>query len=175
MARIIEVLPYNPDWPEIYRAEAERLTLVMGPNLIGLHHIGSTSVPGLAAKPTIDILAVVKDLANLDAVASLIQRLGYRPRGENGIVGRRYFNKNLGDVHLFHIHAFQEGHPAIDDHLAFRDYLRTHPAISAEYADLKCKLAEVYRNEPFMYTDGKDSFIQKVIRFAKVWRSSGDR
>ena len=175
MARIIEVLPYDPDWPELYRAEAERIAPVMGQNLLGLHHIGSTSVPGLAAKPTIDILAVVKDLAQLDAVNSLIQELGFQPRGENGIAGRRYFTKNAGDAHLFHLHAFQEGHSAIDDHLAFRDYLRIHPEACAEYAELKSHLAEIYRHEPKKYTDGKESFIQKVIKVAKAWKSSGER
>jgi len=148
---------------------------VIGSNLVELHHIGSTSVPGLAAKPTIDILAVVKALEELDSANPLFEGLGYIPRGENGIAGRRYFNKINGDVHLFHIHAFQEGHSAINNHLAFRDYLRSHPDVSGEYAELKYTLAEVYRNEPFRYTDGKDSFIQEIIEAATVWRNGSSR
>lgn len=173
MTRVIEVLPYDPAWPDLYKAESEKLAPIFGANLIELHHIGSTSVPGLAAKPTIDILGIVNNLEEVDLLNSRLADLGYQARGENGIAGRRYFNKKEGDVHLFHLHTFQEGHPAIEEHLAFRDYLRSHPAICAEYAALKRDLAEAHKLEPVRYTDGKADFIQKTIEAAKVWKIDG--
>ncbi len=167
------VLPYDPDWPHSYLTEADKLTPILGANLISLHHIGSTSVPGLAAKPTIDILASVKDLEQIDALNPQLEELGYQARGENGIAGRRYFNKKDGDDHLFHLHVYQEAHPAIEDHLAFRDYLRSHPECCGEYEALKRGLVEIYKFEPFRYTDGKADFIQKTLAVAKAWKNHG--
>ncbi|QRN82323.1 GrpB family protein [Chloroflexota bacterium] len=173
MTRTIEVLPYDREWPGFYQAEADKIAPILGENLIALHHIGSTSVPGLAAKPTIDILAVVKDLEQMDVLNLRLADLGYQPRGENGIAGRRYFDKKDGDVHLFHLHAFQENHPAIEEHLIFRDYLRSHPERCSEYAALKHDIAEIYKFEPVRYTDGKADFIQKTIEAAKAWKNIG--
>lgn len=174
MARVIEVLPYDSEWPKSYQTEADSLASIFGENLIALHHIGSTSVPGLAAKPTIDIMAVVKNLEEVDALNLHLEDLGYQAKGENGIAGRRYFNKKDGDVHIFHLHTFQENHPAIDDHLVFRDYLRTHPECCSEYAAIKGDLAVIYMLEPVRYTDGKADFIQKTIEAAKAWKNTGN-
>jgi len=173
MAREIVVLPYDPAWPQSFQTEANKLTPIFGENLKELHHIGSTSVSGLAAKPTIDILASVQDLAQVDALNPQLEVLGYQSKGENGIAGRRYFNKQAGEDHLFHLHVFQAGHPAIDTHLVFRDYLRTHPACCREYVALKRELAETYKFEPFRYTEGKADFILKTIEAAKAWKNTG--
>ncbi len=173
MVRKIEVVPYDPKWPEIYLAEVECLVQAIGKQVIAFHHIGSTSVPGLSAKPTIDILAEVRDLAALDTCNEAMQELGFTPKGENGIEGRRYFNKLAGEMHLFHLHAFESGHPGIANHLVFRDYLRAHPDVASEYAELKQRLAKEYTFNAPAYTAGKADFINEVMKKAADWRDAG--
>lgn len=174
MPRKVDIIPYDPAWPLIYRAEIERVALVLGTNLISSHHIGSTSVPGLAAKPTIDILLVVHKLDALDARNHAMQALGYQPRGENGIPGRRYFNKLAGDVHLFHLHAFEACHPEVTRYLNFRDYLIAHPPVARDYQILKEELAVRFRDSPPRYTSGKAEFIRDVDGRAAAWRANLD-
>ena len=171
MVRKVEVVPYDTQWPEIYQAEIERLVPAIGEQEVAFHHIGSTSVPGLSAKPTIDILVEVRDLQALDACNEAMEALGYAPKGENGIEGRRYFNKVAGEVHLFHVHAFPTGHPKITSHLFFRDYLRSHPAVAGEYAELKQGLAVEYPFDAPAYTAGKAEFITEVTQKATAWRN----
>lgn len=89
----VEVVDYRPEWAEMYAAEAEKIREVLGENLIEIHHIGSTAVKGLKAKPIIDILAVVSDLVSLDGKNSEFEKAGYECMGEFGIRGRRYFRK----------------------------------------------------------------------------------
>lgn len=170
MARIVEIVPYDPNWPAKYCGEIKLIADVLGSILVAAHHIGSTAVPGLAAKPTIDILLVVCDLDLLDACNAAMAALGYQPKGENGIPGRRYFQKLAGEVHLFHIHAFKAGHPEITRHINFRDYLIAHPESAAEYQALKQELALRFRDAPAQYTSGKGTFIRKVDQFAAAWR-----
>lgn len=174
MARIVEILPYNPAWPDLYRAEAARIAGVMGPNLVAAHHIGSTAVPDLAAKPTIDFLLVVRELEALDACNEAMRRLGYTVKGENGIPGRRYYQLLDGDQHVYHIHAFKEGHPEIIRHLNFRDYLIAHPHTAYEYQALKQRLVALFRDAPAQYTQGKDAFIRGVNAQAADWRADVD-
>lgn len=174
MARIIEVLPYDPNWPLIYRAEVAQISPILGANLAVAHHIGSTAVPGLAAKPTIDILLVVRELQALDACNTALAALGYQPKGEHGILGRRYFSKKEADRHLFHMHAYAEGHADIIRHLDFRDYLIAHPGAAVDYQTLKQGLAHQFRDAPAEYTAGKADFILEIERRAAGWRAGLD-
>jgi len=171
MTRIVEVVPYDLIWPDVYRAEVAQISLVIGTNLASAHHIGSTAVPGLAAKPTIDILLVVRDVDLLDACHGAMAELGYQAKGEHGIPGRRYFQKLDGDVHLVYIHAFKTGHPEIVRHINFRDYLVAHPETAQAYQDLKKQLAVRFKFAPAQYTSGKDAFIREVDQHAVVWRA----
>ncbi len=173
MVRKVEVVPYDPQWPDVYRAEIKHLLPVIGAQVIAFHHIGSTSVPGLSAKPTIDILAEVQSLAVLDACNEAMRALGYDPKGENGIAGRRYFNKLAGEVHLCHLHAFETGHPGLEQHLLFRDYLRAHPDTIREYEGLKLELAEKFTFDAPAYTAAKADFIESVLQKAAKWRDAG--
>jgi GrpB-like predicted nucleotidyltransferase (UPF0157 family) len=175
MARMIEVLPYDPTWPMIYRVEAVQVATVLGSNLVAAHHIGSTAVPGLAAKPTIDILLVVCELQALDDRNTALAALGYQAKGEHGILGRRYFSKREGDRHLFHIHAYAEEHTDINRHLNFRDYLIAHPAVALDYQTLKQALAEQFRDAPAEYTAGKADFIREIEIRAETWRAGLDQ
>lgn len=175
MARIVEVLPYDPAWPEAYQAELGRIAPLLGANLVVAHHIGSTAVPGLAAKPTIDILLVVRDLEALDACNAAMQQLGYAAKGENGIPGRRYYQMLRDEQHVFHLHAYIEGHPEIMRHLNFRDYLIAHPDTAFEYQALKQALAGRFRDAPPEYTSGKEDFIRAVDERAAAWRVELDQ
>jgi GrpB-like predicted nucleotidyltransferase (UPF0157 family) len=175
MARIIEMQPYDPNWPEIYCIEVAQVSPALGRNLLASHHIGSTAVPGLAAKPTIDIMLVVHELAALDACNTALADLGYQAMGEHGILGRRYFSKKEGDWHLFHMHAYAEGHADIDRHLNFRDYLIAHPAAALDYQTLKQSLVEAFRDAPSEYTAGKGDFIREVEKRAAAWRAGLDQ
>jgi GrpB-like predicted nucleotidyltransferase (UPF0157 family) len=114
------------------------------------------------AKPVIDMLAVVADVAALDARSLLIAELGYESLGEFGIVGRRYFRKSKNGVRTHQIHAFAKGSPEIRRHVAFRDYLRAHHAEAQRYAQLKEDLAARFSNSRDRYTEGKTNFIRAI-------------
>lgn len=170
--RHITVEPYQSVWAEQYVAEAAELRNILGENCIGIHHMGSTSVPGLAAKPIIDILPVVRDVAAVDAMNPAFAAAGYEALGEYGIPGRRYFRKKEkdGDEELFHIHVFgQESGGEIRRHLAVRDFLRTHPADAAAYGELKMRLAREFPLDIEGYCDGKNAFVKDLERRALAW------
>jgi GrpB-like predicted nucleotidyltransferase (UPF0157 family) len=166
--RIVEIYPYDPTWVAEFAAEAARLTPVFGDNLVAMHHIGSTAVPGLPAKPVIDIMPVVNDIHQVDDLNPHMAALGYIARGEHGIPGRRYFRKGSDAHHSHHIHVFQVGSPEIAKHLDFRDYLRAHPEAMAAYGRLKTTLATQYRTDPPAYTNAKADFIAEILRQTAV-------
>jgi GrpB-like predicted nucleotidyltransferase (UPF0157 family)/8-oxo-dGTP pyrophosphatase MutT (NUDIX family) len=166
--RQVEVAPYDPAWPALYRAEAASLAALLGHEMVEIHHIGSTSVPGLPAKPIIDILPVVRDIERIDSFNDLLLALGYVPKGENGIAGRRYFSKDVAGVRRVHVHVFAAGHPEIARHLDFAAHLRAHPADAAAYADLKAELARRFPNDTVAYTDAKSPFIRAIDERARA-------
>src|SRR5579872_2938376 len=115
----IVVVPYNPDWPKIFEDEALKIKKALGANCLAVHHIGSTSVPGLSAKPVIDMIGVVK---TPEEAIKPLEYLGFKYKGEYNIPMRYYFNRSEGvDTNL---HVYAEGHPEIELNLLFRDYLR---------------------------------------------------
>jgi GrpB-like predicted nucleotidyltransferase (UPF0157 family) len=173
LVRKVEVLPYNYKWPLLYATEAKLITHILGTEMVGIHHIGSTSVPGLQAKPIIDILAEVRDIEKLDELNAGMTMAGYTPRGEYGIPGRRYFFKGSEEMHSHHLHAFQAGHAEISRHLFFRDYLRSHPEEARQYASLKESLAVRFPCDIEAYMNGKDVFIKELDRRAAAWSISG--
>lgn len=163
----IEVTPYNPHWPKMFEEEASRIKEVMGNNCLEIHHIGSTSVPGLDAKPIIDIIMVVRN--PIDAIPSL-ESIGYPYKGEVNIPFRFYFSKETPiQVHL---HMYEEGNSEIELNLLFRNYLRTHPETVTEYTTLKTDLlmkasSSEKKNSRFSgYALGKDAFIRAVLQQA---------
>lgn len=176
----VEVVPHDPRWAGAFAAEAEQIAAALGENIIAIHHIGSTAIPGIHAKPVIDLLVEVRDIAGVDARNSAMESLGYQVMGEYGIPGRRYFRKD--DRHgtrTHQVHAFQAGSAEVQRHLAFRDYMIAHPEDARAYGELKRKLAEEYPWHMDGYIDGKDGFIKEMDRRAARWRSArpleGDR
>jgi GrpB-like predicted nucleotidyltransferase (UPF0157 family) len=170
--RKMEVQSYDPAWPLLYRAEAARLTEAFGAKLMAIHHIGSTSVPGLAARPTIDILVEVHVITAVDALNPALITLGYEPYGEFGIPGRRYFPRVSGETHTHHVHVFQVGDPQSLRHLVFRDYLIAHPDEARAYGRLKTDLAVRFPFDVSGYLDGKDAFIKALERRALDWNEA---
>ena len=164
--RNIIVVPYNPRWSEMFRREAAQLAAIFGPACLAIHHIGSTSVPGLKAKPIIDMLPVVRDIEAVARFHEPLIGLGYEPMGENGVPGRRYFRKGGDEQRSHHMHVFEEGHAEVARHLSFRDYLRVYPETAAQYAALKSALAQQFPHDIYAYMDGKDAFIKGVIELA---------
>ncbi len=170
--RNIEVVAYDPSWPQQFEREWTALQSIFGDLLIAIHHIGSTAIQGMAAKPIIDMLPEVRDITQLDALNPQLEALGYEAMGEYGLPGRRYFRKLEGQRHLVHLHAFQRDDPEITRHLAFRDYLRTHPEIAAEYATLKISLAQQFPHSSEDYQDSKHAWIQATEKDALEWHMS---
>ncbi len=170
MKRKVEVVPYNSEWPAMFKAEKARIVPVFGDRLLSIHHIGSTSVPGLAAKPIIDMMPVVKDILAVDECNSGMEGLGYTAMGEYGIPGRRLFSLKIDDItNKVHIHVFQHGDLNIERHLAFRDYLRAFPSIADEYVRIKRELAQRFTWDIEAYMDGKNGFIKETEREAINW------
>jgi GrpB-like predicted nucleotidyltransferase (UPF0157 family) len=166
--RRVEVVPYNPIWKEEFLKEAEKLQDIFGSLATRIHHIGSTSVPGLAAKPIIDILIETEDLQKVDELNSKMEMIGYHPKGENGIKNRRYFQKD-GVMRTHHVHVFPKGHEEVIRHLAFRDFLRAQPETAKQYGMLKQSLASQYPYDIEKYIEGKSPFIKKTESLALKW------
>ena len=175
MKRTIEVVPYDPEWAQRFREEAEQLLEVFGSLVVAVHHVGSTAVPGLEAKPIIDILVVVRDLEQVHHYNEAMATRGYIPKGSFGIQGRRFFIKGTETERTHHIHVFARGHPAIRRHLAFRDYLRAHPDRARAYGRLKAKLARRFRHDIEGYMAGKDAFIKTIEKEATAWQDQRSR
>ncbi|HEU0301249.1 MAG TPA: GrpB family protein [Longimicrobium sp.] len=145
----------------------------LGENVVAIHHVGSTAIPDIHAKPVIDLLVEVGDIAEVDGRSSAMESLGYEVMGEYGIPGRRYFRKDdRGGTRTHHIHAFQAGSEEVERHLAFRDYLIAHPADAQRYSELKRRLAREHPHSMDGYMDGKDGFIKEMDRRAARWRVS---
>ncbi len=166
MPQHITVLNYDPEWPLKYERERKAIAEILDGNGISIYHIGSTSVPGLAAKPIIDMMAVVRSLEKVDDARGKFSELGYEYLGEFGIAGRRYFRKG-GDERTHQIHIFQaDDWNNIGRHLAFRDYMRTHEKERAEYAKIKTALAQRFPYDIDGYCDGKDAFVREMEKRA---------
>lgn len=172
--RIIAVVDYDIAWPERFEKEARAISGVLAQEIVRMHHIGSTAVPGLKAKPVIDILLEAKNVDDLDAYDSDMQVLEYIPKGEFGIVDRRLYIKGLYE-RTFHIHAFNAGSQDVLRHLAFRDYLIAFPIVASEYGDLKLGCAAECENDSERYCDCKHDFVREHEGKALQWWGSCNR
>jgi GrpB-like predicted nucleotidyltransferase (UPF0157 family) len=166
----VEVVNYDPRWPTLFDEEANRLRAALDPSLIsGLEHFGSTAVPGLSAKPIIDILIAVRSLA--DAQTSFVEalrKLDYVYWADNPKKDRMFFVKGMppfGSRRSHHVHV-TETHGEMWQRLAFRNYLRAHPGEAEIYEQLKRRLATEHQTDREAYTDAKSAYIESVMRKA---------
>jgi GrpB-like predicted nucleotidyltransferase (UPF0157 family)/GNAT superfamily N-acetyltransferase len=162
--RKIEVVPYNPQWADSFAHEAELLKNLMGDLIVKIHHVGSTSIPGIKAKPIIDMIPEVRDINKVDTFNSKLSALGYVSYGEYGLVGRRFFVKSSsGGERLVNAHFYPTNHPEIEQNILFRDYLKSNPQEGRQYSELKEKLATKFPHDIESYVNGKDVFVKNII------------
>ena len=169
--QIIEVLPYDSTWIKQFEDEASLVKPIFAENFIAIHHIGSTSIPGLSAKPTIDIILEVKNIDLVDDCNPRMIKLGYEAWGEYNIPGRRFFLKGK-NKRTHHVHTFQTDSPDIARHLYFRDYLIAYPNEAKEYAHLKMKLANQFSHDRRAYVLGKEEFVKALEKKAIEWANT---
>jgi GrpB-like predicted nucleotidyltransferase (UPF0157 family)/GNAT superfamily N-acetyltransferase len=160
MSDKVEVLEYNPDWIKHFEFESKLINDALGDNCLTLHHIGSTAVPLLSAKPIIDILAVVKDIKAVDKATGAMENLGFEAKGEGGMLFRRFFQKRKAPV--CNVHIYEQDHAEIQRYLKFRDWMRTHDADREAYSNLKKNLSKKYPNDISQYVFGKDAFVALI-------------
>jgi GrpB-like predicted nucleotidyltransferase (UPF0157 family) len=162
----VELTPYSPLWPAVFDVERERLMALFAGESVAIEHIGSTAVPGLGAKPIIDIMLGVDSLSIVEARLEALEADGYRyvKAFEMAIPDRRYFDKLEGNPGRFHLHAVVKDAAFWTRHLAFRDALRADPALAQRYWKVKQRVAARFPNDRAAYTDGKTDFIRGVLQ-----------
>jgi len=162
----VRLIPYSGEWKQIFEQEKSCLHAAVGMYVLDIEHVGSTSIPGMAAKPIIDIAIAVKNFEAAGVCIRPIEELGYEYRGENGIPRRHFFAK--GNPRTHHIHMNEIGSRDWKEHILFRDYLRKHSGVAKEYAALKMELARLYPKDRLPYTDGKAPFIKSILQVANA-------
>jgi GrpB-like predicted nucleotidyltransferase (UPF0157 family) len=168
MAAIIEIAEYNPLWPEMFQAEKIFLEKVAGKWLCGeIAHVGSTSIPGLSAKPIIDIMFGVKSLADSEEAIEVLQQNGYCYAPYKAEV-MHWFCKPSESFRTHHLHLVPFNSALWHERINFRNLLRSSPELASEYADLKRNLSRQYSNDRETYTNLKWPFIQKVLEQSNV-------
>lgn len=172
--RLLSVVPYDSNWPLLFKKEQIALAEKLGPCVIQIEHIGSTSVKGLNAKPIIDILVEVSNLQSFDAIAGLFEEPEYELKGENGIARRRYIQKG-GNERSHHIHIFASGDNNLLRHRAFAQYLQAKSDIAAEYAKVKINAVALSNNDMNTYMTLKNEFIQHHQALAIKWYETEKR
>lgn len=186
----ITIAEYDPAWPRMFEEERDRIYAACGREVfVAFEHVGSTAVPGLAAKPVIDMSPCLRSIDDAAPLIPKLEALGYVYQkwtespmpalSDEGTPFRRYFTKDAGGVRRYQIHMVEAGHPWVRDQVLFRDYLRTHPEAVREYAELKRRLAAEYNanltdqsNINVGYTDRKGEFVQEILRRAREERAA---
>jgi len=160
----VRLADYDPQWPILYEEEKSSILGVIGDFIVDIQHIGSTAVPGLGAKPIIDIMVAIRHLALIEKCVQPLQTIGYEYLGEYGIPGRHYFRKPPGHPHsTHHVHVVERESDFWERHILFRDSLRVHPEEAQRYYALKKELAAKFVSDRDAYTEAKTSFIESVV------------
>jgi GrpB-like predicted nucleotidyltransferase (UPF0157 family) len=162
VAAPVVIVDYDPRWPATFASLADRLAAALGSLAVGIEHVGSTAVPGLAAKPIIDLDVVIASRADLPAVIDRLRLLGYDHEGDLGVPGRDAFASPPGGP-SHHLYVCPAGSPALARHLALRDRLRADPEAAGAYGDLKRSLAARFGHDRAAYTDAKSAFIEALL------------
>lgn len=166
----IVIADYDANWSSQYEQEKSRIIDALGDTVADIQHIGSTSVPGLAAKPIIDILLGLKQIPPSSTHVLSLENIGYLYLGEFGIPERHYFRRGMPRTH--HIHAVQVNSDFWQRHILFRDFLRSHPQAQQQYETLKRKLAVEFRNDRDRYGDSKTPLIEQLLTQARAWQQN---
>lgn len=171
----MRLVEHDQAWSTEFERIAREVREMLGASVVAVHHIGSTAIPAVAwAKPVIDVLVEVNRLQHADRNTDRLTRDGFEPRGEYGIIGRRYYVRPARAARSrVHLHIYPAGHDQVDRHLAFRDYIRAHPDVAEGYSMLKRRLADVHASDKGSYQAGKADFIARTEGLAtqSQWRS----
>jgi len=171
MTAPITIEDYDPLSPEKFETLRRRIAPVLNELVAAIEHIGSTAVPGLAAKPIIDIDILLRSAADFPLVRARLASMGYEHQGDLGVAGREAFRTPPSQT-AHHLYVCSPGSREYGRHIAFRDYLRTHPEDASAYATLKRKLAAKSANDREAYTQAKTKFVEDILRRAKTKHSS---
>jgi GrpB-like predicted nucleotidyltransferase (UPF0157 family) len=174
MSKVIVSL-YRHEWPEVFSVVREELHSVFAPAAIAIEHIGSTSVPGLAAKPVIDVMIGARSLAEIEAKIEPLSTLGYEyvSKYERELPMRRYFvNASVRSLRV-HVHGLERDSRSWREHLAFRDALRADADLRERYQALKLRLAEEFAEDKPAYTEAKAPFIRSFLDMLSERQSIG--
>jgi GrpB-like predicted nucleotidyltransferase (UPF0157 family) len=171
----VDLLPHNPRWADNAADEGRALEAAIGSCLLEVHHIGSTAIPGIHAKPILDLLPVVRSLTELESHRRTIEGLGYQWLGEYGLTGRRYCIRTdpVTGRRLVQLHCFAEGSSEIVRHLAFRNYLRERPDVARAYDREKARCRDLHRGDSHAYGDCKAAWINAVEAEALAHYAAG--
>lgn len=167
MTNPVIVVDYDPTWPRIFEEIRATVSGMLGDLVVTIEHVGSTSVPGLAAKPIIDLDVAILTRVHLPLAIERLATLGYVYRGDLGIPGREAFRRPAGTPN-HHLYVCTPDTPSHREHLALRDYLRAYPDAAREYGELKRRLAMAYRHDIDSYIEGKTEFITNILRLASL-------
>lgn len=173
MSEPICVVAYDADWPCAFEERTQPMRTALGDVALRIDHIGSTAVPGLCAKPIIDVQISVADFDPLDAYRAPLVGLGYQFRADNAERTKRYFRERQGGQRT-HVHVRRAGSFSEQFALLFRDYLRSHPADVSEYCALKLRLAGKHRHDRRAYPHAKLPITWEIIRRADEWAQASD-
>jgi GrpB-like predicted nucleotidyltransferase (UPF0157 family) len=167
--RPIVVVEYDPWWPVMFEQEKEAIMSALGNRVLLIEHIGSTAVPGLAAKPVIDMGVGIRSLADTRDLMPCIESLEYiyEPTLEQLLPERRFFWKGTPTIHTYHLHLTEVDNPVILRPIRFRDYLRAHPDTAKEYGALKKELAKRCKQDIAAYVAGKTALVERVLKQAE--------
>ena len=169
--RVIELREHSRAWKLKFQKEEALLLAVLPSIAVAVHHIGSTAIPNIKAKETIDILLEVANIRDLRTMNEVMKKAGYVAKGECGISGREFCIKG-GEKRHVHLHAFEVNHLEITRHVLFVEYLRQHPERALEYQRIKERAQAAYRTEPDRYTEAKSAFVAQIDREAHAWKCS---
>jgi GrpB-like predicted nucleotidyltransferase (UPF0157 family) len=159
----VELAADDGAWADRYEAEVERLRAVTDGRLDEFEHVGSTAVPGLPAKPVLDVLAAVDDLDAADDLAPVLEANGYEQRPDEGVAGRLFFARGPPGNRTVYLSLAEPGSAVYRETVAFRDHLREHPDVAEAYAALKRRLAAAHPDDRAAYTAGKSAFVERVL------------
>ncbi len=157
------VMPYCPNWPKQFIDEAEKINKLLGKLTLKIEHIGSTAIPGMDAKPILDILILVKDNSAFDIVQPIMENAGYLYAGQYVTDNSRLYRKLDKNTLLANIHVFPINHPHVNEMLSLRDYLRSHPEEAKQYSEIKKELYDKYPTNYVDYRKNKDIYIKELM------------
>lgn len=163
MANPVIIEDYDPRWPQWFEMLRSPIAACLNEMAASIDHIGSTAVPGLAAKPVIDIGVLLRSSTDLPSVMHRLAELGYEYRGDLGVSGREAFRAKSNAIQ-HHLYVCAPGNREYNRHIAFRDYLRAHPSDANAYARLKRELAERFGGDREAYSQAKSEFVQRILQ-----------